>query len=146
MRHLKTQLEAGGAFVTVTVAISIQRWHALNKENLPIPEDVTAKALLDTGASVTMVDKHIIDRFGLSPKAQVSLHTPSTEGQPKSVSQFDLSLAVHGQNGEFNLSKTLSVLATSFEGLGFDVLIGRDILSQMLMIYDGVAEDFTLAF
>jgi hypothetical protein len=107
---------------------------------------VSAKGLVDTGASITCLDPAILKALGVISTGTVPLHTPSTKsGVPHVANQFDISLIlVHPM-----LTRTwvaLPVIESELAHQGIQALIGRDILSFCLMTYDGQAGSFALGF
>lgn len=113
---------------------------ALDKSNEPVPDRVPGLALLDTGASVTVVDHKIAERLHLSPRGTRRLSVPNaTTEQPT----FSLAFTIVAP-APFTLT-TLRAPSSDLAGLGVDLLIGRDILSQCLLIMNGPDGSFTLS-
>jgi hypothetical protein len=74
-----------------------------------------------------------------------AVHTPSTGSQAHSTGLYDVNLVLLHPA----LSLTLSNVAVAEAHLsiqGIQALIGRDVLKQCLLIYDGQTGIFTLAF
>jgi len=130
--------------------VSIERQEALGKAGQDIPQPVALNALVDTGASCTAVDSNVIQRLGLTPTGVAKIATPSTEGPPLEVAQYDVSIIIPpGRPGDRSfVLAVLPVIEVKLEGqyLGYTALIGRDILDQCLFIYDGLGKVSTLAF
>ena len=76
--------------------------------------------------------------------------TPSTGPTPVPVALYDVSLTIPpGQAHEIphivpNLLVSASDLVSQQQG--YQVLIGRDVLSQCLLVYNGTLGSYTLAF
>ena len=113
---------------------------ALVKSNQPVPDRVPGKALLDTGASVTVVDHTIAKRLNLLPRGTLRLSVANaTTEQPTFAFAFTIEART-----PFTLT-ALQAPSSDLAGLGVDLLIGRDILSQCLLIMNGPAGSFTLS-
>ncbi len=120
-----------------------------------VPEDVAnhtvrvTRGLLDTGANRTCVDATLLRSLGFTPTGSIDMFTSSTGNAPARVPTFDLDLALIATfPSEPNLVfRNQSVMAMHLaEGQGFQVLIGRDLLSKCLLVYNGKEKSFTLAY
>ncbi len=101
--------------------------------------------ILDTGATATVVDEKVLQRLGLTPTGIMQILTPSTKGVPHSCATYDVMLGIyHAQHPM--IENTFPVIGSDFSGQSIQGLVGCDFLSRCLMVYDGVAKTFTLAF
>lgn len=135
-----------GAVVDVQIGVSEPRRMALIQAQQPIPTPVACRLLIDTGASVTCVDSWIIQQLQLSPIGMVSIHTPSTTAHnAHACQQYDVSLIIphRAMNGIF---PAIPVIESSFTHQGIDGLLGRDILTRCLLVYNGELDAYTLSF
>lgn len=131
--------------------VSAARHAALTVANQTLPAVATIEALVDTGATSTVVEPAILQALQLSPIGQVATLTPSTGGSPVMCDQYDVSLTIFGpttSSPRFNLPNLLVIAAmpNSLSTQGIDALIGRDVLGHCLMHYNGTAGFFTLAY
>ncbi|HEX6747062.1 MAG TPA: aspartyl protease family protein [Longimicrobium sp.] len=149
MAQFTLQLDpANGPVLTAVVGVSIARGDALMAAGQPIPEGISIRALIDTGASCTCVDPAVLDRLNLAPTGFVSVHTPSTGGAPHQAEQYDVSLIIPGA-GPHHVPLAIPavpVMATELSLQGIDALIGRDVLRECVLIYNGSVGMFTIAF
>ena len=74
--------------------------------------------------------------------------TPSTGAQPHPTDQYDVALAIPGRtpNDPPLIIPILPVAKCDLIVQGIQALIGRDILSNCRLTYDGAMKQFTLAF
>jgi hypothetical protein len=108
--------------------------------------------LLDTGAGSTAIDRSIVAKLGLSATGSVQVLTASTGSNPIQVNEYDVSVwfeqpPTPGQiyPTRHAVHLTLAVTEGEFSSNGFDVLIGRDVLSQGVLIYNGLLGLFSIA-
>jgi predicted aspartyl protease len=139
---------ANGPVLTVVIGVSVARADALVAAGESIPTGIRARALIDTGASCTCVDPSILGSLRLTPTGTVSVHTPSTGGAAHLAEQYDVSLIIPGA-GTHHVPLVISavpVMAANLSLQGVDALIGRDVLRECILIYNGSSGTFTIAF
>lgn len=133
--------------VLAFVCVSVGRLKALTDAGQPAPAWSKIRALVDTGASCTCVDTQILLGLGLTPTGRTQVAVPGRA--PEEHDQYDVGLVIPAAvQGDPQLSfPTIPVVATPLlSALGFDALIGRDILEECLFAYNGSAKTFTLAY
>jgi hypothetical protein len=147
--HFTLQVSSNGPILQAFVAVSQARSDALAAAGRQLPDPVSIRALVDTGASCTCVDPSVlITRLGLTPTGSVNVNTPSTGSTPHRADQFDVALIIPAATGAPALVlQTIPVVSSELlGGQGFHALIGRDILDRCLFVYNGAVKLFTLAF
>ncbi|MGO9241559.1 MAG: aspartyl protease family protein [Terriglobales bacterium] len=109
---------------------------------------VQIQALIDTGASDLCIDPSIFSQLGLTPTGSCQVNTPTTGQQPAQSALYDVSFFVPAGPGQVPLAiQTMPAIATELLQLqGFHALIGRSILRNCLLTYDGQASLFSLAY
>lgn len=97
------------------------------------------EALVDTGASVTVVANQVLKRLGLSPVGTALVHTPSATNVRcyKYLVRFVL------PNG---VGMEAVAIGTPLRGQRIQCLIGRDLLRNAVFVYTGQTNTFTLSF
>ena len=146
MPHLSIPFTGQGPLIDLLVGISAQRRKAMERVGQPIPAYQKARALIDTGASSTCIDPTILKPLELTATGAILIHTPSTGGTPHLCEQFDVALGIDHPTKDPMMLPTIPVIATGLAAQGIGALIGRDVLSSCLFIYDGAAASFTLAY
>jgi len=147
MSILTLPLQPDGAIITVGFLVSEPRQAALKKAGVAIPMPVIARCLVDTGASGTCVDATVIAKLGLLPSGTVNVHTPSTGATPCVRNQFDVGIGILMDNGQIHLpGMIIPVIESDLKFQGIEALLGRNILEQGVLIYDGRRRLLTLAF
>lgn len=145
MPHVTFPIGASGPVLDLGIGVSEPRAKALHAAKQPVPKAVRIRALIDTGASGTCVDPGCLSSLALTPIGQASIHTPTTGNTPHSCNQYDVSITLFHPG----LMMTLPVVAVIESNLsiqGIQALLGRDVLSNCLFVYDGGAGTFALAF
>jgi predicted aspartyl protease len=145
MPHIVLQVVAGGPLVDILVGVSAEREEALKKASTPVPPPVPIRALIDTGASCTAIDPGALTSLGLTPTGSTPVHTPTTGNTAQNADQYDVSIVL--LNPKLNLTfPTIAVIESKLSIQGIQALIGRDVLTNCLFIYDGQSGIFTLSF
>ena len=134
---------------------------ALQAAGQAIPPPQNGRFLVDTGASGTVVDPVLIAALGLTPKNFTPVASPTTgppaAGQPLPLRPvYDVQLILIpsvtprsvqlGPSGMMPHMRALSVIGTHMRHQGIDGLIGRDVLENMVFVYNGNTGTYTLAW
>jgi hypothetical protein len=143
--HFTLQFQAAGPQLEFFVAVSQPRQQALQNAGLPIPQPTLVRGLVDTGASTTAIDPNVIRGLGIQPTGSMQILTPSTGATPHQADTFDVSIIVPIAGITFTLG-ALQVFESALSVQGIQALVGRDVLSNCLLVYDGRANIFSLAF
>ena len=148
MAHFTLTFTQGAPIINVAVMVSMARRSALLAAKAPVPNTQSVRGLVDTGASHTCVDPTVLQALQLQPTGSVQVHTPSTGGVPVSADTYDIGFAIPGPSGSTPfLLPSMQVTASGLaSGQGIHVLIGRDVLSQFIMTYNGTTGLFMLAY
>jgi predicted aspartyl protease len=114
----------------------------LRANGQPVPQPVRAVAMVDTGASGTVLTPSVVAQLGLQPVGVSQMSTPSTTAPVQTrLFNVDITFALN------NVSVT-GVVATEapLGGQHIQCLIGRDILQHGVLVYIGYLNQFTLSF
>jgi hypothetical protein len=146
--HFTLALDAagGGPIISVYVAVSQPRADALTAAGTAIPAPVLIRALVDTGASCTCIDPGVLTPLGLTPTGQMPMLTPSTGAVPQLKNQYDVSLIIPSGPHTPLVFSAIPITESDLAVQGIQALIGRDILADCILAYNGTMRMFTLAF
>ena len=133
-------IRSGGSVIEVLVSPSQAYISSLPEEERKAVRPLKASLLIDTGASCTMIDPRIIDQLDIRPHSVTSISTPSSASHQVPV--YAVNIGIPGIM--FNLPD-VPVVSNTLAPQQIDGLLGRDILSQCLFIYNGKNGDFTIA-
>jgi hypothetical protein len=148
MPYLTGQLGQYGPLVEVFVGVTLARKALLEKHGLAVAAGVRARALIDPGASISIVDAKIPKELGLHPTGKISILTPSTGLQPHECAEYDVSVTLlHPAEGTETVFGHVPVAESTFHPTEpYQILIGRDLLQHCLLVYDGKGGSFAFAF
>jgi hypothetical protein len=136
-----------GPLIHAYIGVSTPRQNALVKANLSVPAPIVVKALVDTGASHTVVDPTVLKTLMLTPKRIAKTITPTTGDKPHKCYTYDVSFHIPLGTATSLFSKLAwEVSCLDLKHQGFEVLLGRDILAEGILVYDGKFASFSLAF
>jgi predicted aspartyl protease len=120
------------------------RTAALREAGELVPLPVLAYALLDTGASETYITRDLAERLGLEPSGERSIHGMGvglTTGTVYRVRVY------FGGVPAVELASTVPAIGVeSLEQFGVEALLGRNLLSRCLLLYNGPHSACTFAF
>lgn len=135
-----------GPILNVYVGVTEARQKALAAAGETVPSMVPARMLIDTGASGTVIDPCVLQQLGISPSGMIEAHTPSTQaGKPHMMAQYDVRLAVANHQSH-RFFDAVAVTEAHLAHQGIEGLIGRDILAECVLVYNGEADFYTLCF
>jgi hypothetical protein len=147
MPCINVNIAADGPLLIAHISVSLPRLQALTAAGIQVPPPVGGTFLIDTGASCTCVDSGLISTLGLQPTGNVAISTPSTAGKPHFCDQFDISIFIPGGTpAAGHVIPAIPIVATHLRTHGIDGLIGRDVLKDCTLIYNGTAGMFTIAY
>jgi hypothetical protein len=141
-------IQADGILIEVRVGWGTGGVQSLRAALRPVPQPIQSRALLDTGAEISCVDAALVQALGL-PGAGFNLATVPAAGGMTMASKHDVSLTVVHPSGDPRQDLTvlnLAVLELSLVGLGYEVLVGRDVLARCRLLYHGPRGRFRLAY
>jgi hypothetical protein len=147
--YFTKQVDPGGKpIISAYVAVSTARRSALTAAGRPVPDHLPILGLIDTGASCTCVDPSVLQRLGIPPTGSSSVNSATTGDYPATADQYDVSLLIPGSQGSPSLVyHAIAVLESKLlDAHGFHALIGRDILANCLLTYDGKSGLFIIAY
>jgi hypothetical protein len=133
-----------GPVAEVAVAVSTSGVAALVERGRTAPTPVRGRGLFDTGSTYSFIDQAVATRLDLALTGYTAISTVTPGSTDHFMGLYDAALSVlgHGATVEFTLVR---VVVCDLSALHVDVLIGRDILDQCLLYYNGPAGLCTLA-
>jgi hypothetical protein len=111
----------------------------------PVPAPIVGMAIIDTGASVSCVDEQSMIGLGVFPIGVQSVGGVAGINQHP-VFPARLAFPQGAANFAFDQLVGVDLQSQSRSGLRILALIGRDILSRCVLVYNGAAGIVTLGF
>lgn len=135
----KELLTATGPWIPVELMIPDKLAEYYTKNNIQIPACIRGNALVDTGASITCVDLPLIKSLGVQPISSAQVLTPQGSAMQDI---YPVKILFAGTSIAFNLN---AVLGSDLAAQNIVALIGRDILSICMIVYNGPFGHFSLS-
>jgi hypothetical protein len=144
MPHQTLPIVRDGLGLEVMIGLCGQDTLNLLTAGQPVPAPVQARAWIDTASNVTCVPARHLSRFQLPLFATQSVQT--TAG-PIVANFYEVSLSILRPGGAGHLLTLEHLVVQELAPFlpDVDVLIGRDILADYLLISDGPGRQFTLS-
>jgi len=132
----------------IVVGLSAPDVQALRVGLHPIPMPLSARALLDTGAEVTGIDPSLAKGLGLLGGGTVLVNLPAHGGMGIGfLHNISLTIVHPSGNSQDDLVfRDLSVLEMPLAALGYQAVIGRDVLIHCRFLFDGPGNQFVLSY
>jgi len=134
-----------GFRLAIELRVPEQLEKLLLSENKPVPAPLTGPGLIDTGATFSMIDEGAVAHLCVSPVGVVTL---GTAGGSKQSALYPVRLAITTPppNQPLLRAEFAGITAGPLKDCGLLCLIGRDILSNATMVYDGGGGHVSLSF
>lgn len=137
-----------GAFIAVRITPTRQDLARRRRSGQVAPQAEEVSALVDTGAEVSCIDRAVANRLGLVPKQYGTMHAPVVGGGTFAPF-YEIEFTVPHPTtpvAQFLVIPDLDVAEIDLGGLGYDAVLGRDVLASCVLIYDGVSNSFILTY
>jgi len=143
-------LAALGPQITVDILppLVVEKWAKSSGREVKQAHNLVA--LIDTGASVTGVDENVLSQLGYPPIGVASLATPSGISQ---TGVYMVRLVIPSQRDPHFppdmpriVIDNIRAVAVKLGSQPYRVLLGRDVLSRLVMIYNGPGALITLSY
>jgi predicted aspartyl protease len=131
-------LKSRGPILPIEISIPKPLVDYLTAKGESIPSPVKGNALVDTGASISVVDLEAISQLNIKPIGVAEMHTV---GGKVNQNLFPARFIIPNLTIDFE-----AVAGADLKPQGIVALIGRDILSGFVLIYLGGTGRFLLCF
>lgn len=138
-------LRTNGPVLRVEIDIPSPLAKYLTERGQRVPQSIEGLALFDTGATSTCVDTDIIKQLGVRPVGRIRAFTA---GGPSEQSLFPARLYFPRLKFSVEFGSVMGANLKRFRIMrrNLVVLVGRDILSRCVLIYNGPQASYTLGF
>lgn len=134
-----------GPVVNVVVSATPEHLQALEAAGQQLPAPIQGMALIDTGASITMVDQTVCQMLGLSPTGFQKIFHAAGQDDARPCYPVQISFPEIQGAQPILLPKAVSC-DLKFGNPHYSLLFGRDLLFNVKFMYNGHMGRFELAF
>lgn len=106
----------------------------------PQVKAIKVSAMIDTGATGTVLSQGLAETLGIKPVGSTSINTPSSTNVM--CHQYDVQIVFPNQV----TMESIVIIEAPLQGQHIQCLIGRDVLQHGVLIYTGYDNSFTLTF
>ena len=145
-KELGHTLEESGSIIPVTVGIPAALEEFYVERAYQVPPAVSGYALVDTGASASAAHEPLLLDLGVLPIDSIPTMTPHGAGRSFVYPAKVAFPAMNVENYRMDRLVGSQLNWETTEGKRIIMLLGRDILRHMLLVYNGVSADVHLAF
>lgn len=139
-----SNLQFLGPILNVQIAPSKAASQAMDKAGVAVPAAMTISAMIDTGATSSVVKTGLAQQLNAQPVGLQHINTPSSQGVP--CYEFFLQLILQPTGGLLaSVELEARFIEAPLHGQNIHVLLGRDVLSLGIFIYNGANNSFTLS-
>jgi hypothetical protein len=132
-------LQVNGPTIEVEIAVPSALQQLLTQNGQAVPPPVRGIALVDTGATLSSVDDAVITGLGVAP---IGLINTGTAGGPNTQNLYPARFIFQGVGWVFEFGR---VTGSNLAGTGIIALVGRDVLANTILVYNGPLGVFSLA-
>ncbi|HPD19109.1 MAG TPA: hypothetical protein PLF61_05555 [Candidatus Goldiibacteriota bacterium] len=132
-------LQRSGPIVEVLIMPSRKLIEVLQNRNQQISQPVRVLAMIDTGATSSVVNSKIIQDLGLNPIGTVKINTPSSTG----LTCYQYQAGIVFPNNI--VVETDELIEVPLQEQNIQCLIGRDVLKFGVLIYNGYTQTITFS-
>ena len=137
LQHILDDLTRNGPTLKIRIEPTLGIQELLRAEGQEIPS-ADLLGMIDTGASGTLVKSTVFGSLGIEPYAIVRLRTASTT-QPLLRGKYRVRVVLTKA-----IAFEIDVVEGPLIGQNVQCLIGRDILEQLIFIYNGPQNKFSI--
>jgi predicted aspartyl protease len=123
----------------IRIALTVSDEAAIRALGIAVPAPLSVTALIDTGASHTVLQQRLASRLGLQPVGRSAFQTPTQASA--SFPRYDVRL-----HFPHDIEKETTVVGMPLQGQHIQCLIGRDVLADAVLVYLGESNLFSLSF
>ncbi len=128
---------ATGPLVPFFAAVPDVTVHLLASLKQPLPQPLGGLALIDTGATRTVIQADIPARLALHPVGTTLVHSASNANVP--CDEYLIKIVIQ------TAAIDVRVVAMTLQGQAIQCLIGRDVLSLGVLVYTGPTNAFSFS-
>lgn len=128
--------------VEISIPQALINYNNANSIASPLPQ--SGYAIIDTGAFPTCIDVTAVSSLDVQP---VNIRQTLTPAGPVNQNTYPIHVKFPGTSIEIEFQEALSanLSGQNFNGRPILALVGRDILSSCILIYNGLTGEYSLS-
>jgi hypothetical protein len=137
-----------GAVVEIEIGVGQPQRQNLRRAGRPIPAPIRLRAPLDSGAQCTFAEPTLLQPLALEFAGANYTNAPGLGGlslHPQSEASLTI-LHPSGARARHLTIDPLPILELPVGAMGYEAVIGRDVLALCVLVFDGPTGRFTLAY
>jgi hypothetical protein len=143
MPHFTVLIGSDGPVIDLAVAVG-PTWEQFAAPGAPAPSPITVRALIDTGADLSVIHPQILQQLGVRATRSVRIRRPGAGAGFRLAWLSDVELAIGGA-GPSTFWIAMRVVGVAPSTPTFLGLIGRDVLGYCTLFYNGPRGELTLS-
>ncbi len=144
MPHYTVMIGSDSPTIDLAVAVSRVWQRRRAAQGRPMPSPTTVRGLIDTGSDLSVVHPQILQQLSLQAVGSVRIRRPGAGGGFRLAAIFDVQLLIGGAAPDAHWISTQVVSAAPSTPTVL-ALIGRDVLEQCTLFYNGPRRELTLS-
>jgi len=140
-----TDLENIGPIVDIQILPASAAVGAIAADGGTVPAPQKVAALIDTGATASVIQESVASALSLTPIGQQNINTPSCQDHPCYTYAVMLLLPTPDAGLPHPVRFETTVIAAPLSGQNIQCLLGRDFLKHVMMVYNGPQDSFYFA-
>lgn len=139
----RRKLEQYGPIISIQISPSDQISQLLSLSGGEVPAPVQGWGIVDTGASTTAIYRDVLSQIGSNPIGTVNVNTAGT---PSVLDIYPAKINFPGTDIVRDFEEVIGMEREfgSYANLPIIGLIGREVLSDCVFIYNGITGIYTL--
>jgi predicted aspartyl protease len=129
-----------GPLIPISVSPTGETIELVKQRDQPVPNTVQLVGLIDTGADFTSIDDDVAKKAGF-PVIDTRLSKSASDRGAESNAYPPICITLSDIGRRFNVNRP-----HGSKLVGFDAIIGRDILQHMVVVYNGITGKFTIFY
>jgi hypothetical protein len=143
MPHFTVMIGSDGPVIDLTVSVGLT-WQQFAAHGTPVPSPTTVRALIDTGADLSVVHPQILQQLTARPTGSVRIRRPGAGMGYRLATLSDVQLSIGGAGPAAHWISTPVIGAPPSTPTVF-ALIGRDVLAHCTLYYNGPRGELNLS-
>lgn len=131
-----------GPRIQIRISLPDQFSSELSKKGEQLPAPVAGQGLIDTGAGITSIDNETAQQLKLPVIDQKQMASATHTGQLTNI--YPVKMEIISPNASPIVVGITRMMGATLKAHGIIALIGRDILSKGVLIYNGEVGSVTL--